>query len=107
MNPLAAIYGAGVGIRNRGYDRGTLPRKRLAGPVVSVGNLSVGGTGKTPFVILLGELLKQRGISFDVLSRGYGRKSHGVALVDPAGSPRDFGDEPLLISRRLEVPVIV
>jgi len=75
--------------------------------VISVGNLSVGGSGKTPFVVLLGGLLKSRGIKFDVLSRGYGRQSRGVALVDPSGAARDFGDEPLLIARQLEVPVIV
>jgi tetraacyldisaccharide 4'-kinase len=72
-----------------------------------VGNISTGGSGKTPFVILLGELLKARGIGFDVLSRGYGRKSRGVLPVDPGGLPRDFGDEPLLIARRLQVPVVV
>jgi tetraacyldisaccharide 4'-kinase len=75
--------------------------------VISVGNLSAGGSGKTPFVLLLGELLKARGIKFDVLSRGYGRRSRGVRLVDPAGLPQEFGDEPLLIARRLQVPVIV
>ena len=84
-----------------------LPTKRLEGPVISVGNLSVGGSGKTPFVILLGELLKARGIPFDVLSRGYGRQTRGVLLVDPGGSSRDFGDEPLLIARRLDIPVIL
>ncbi|MGH3056530.1 MAG: tetraacyldisaccharide 4'-kinase, partial [Gaiellaceae bacterium] len=68
MNPLAAIYGAGVSLRNRLYDRGTLPQKQLDGPVVSIGNLSVGGSGKTPFILLLGELLKARGVKFDVLS---------------------------------------
>ena len=57
--------------------------------------------------MLLGELLKARGIKFDVLSRGYGRKSKGVRLVDPAGLPQEFGDEPLLIARKLQVPVIV
>jgi tetraacyldisaccharide 4'-kinase len=107
MNPLASIYGAGVSLRNALYDRRLLKPKKLAGPVVSIGNLSVGGAGKTPFVLLLGELLKARGIKFDVLSRGYGRQSHGVELVDPGGSPRDFGDEPLLIARRLGAPVIV
>jgi tetraacyldisaccharide 4'-kinase len=75
--------------------------------VISVGNLSAGGSGKTPFVMLLGELLKARGIKFDVLSRGYGRESKGVRLVDPAGLPQEFGDEPLLIARKLQVPVIV
>jgi tetraacyldisaccharide 4'-kinase len=79
----------------------------LEGTVISVGNLSTGGSGKTPFVILLGELLKARGIRFDVLSRGYGRTTRGVLLVDPGGLPRDFGDEPLLIARRLQTPVVV
>jgi len=79
----------------------------LEGPVVSIGNLTVGGSGKTPFLIALGEWLQQRGIAFDVLSRGYRRETQGVAIVDPNGSARDFGDEPLLIARRLEVPVVV
>jgi tetraacyldisaccharide 4'-kinase len=75
--------------------------------VVSVGNLPTGGTGKTPFVVALGELLKNRNISFDVLSRGYRRKTRGELVVEPDGSAVDFGDEPLLIARRLQVPVIV
>ena len=107
MNPLSALFGLGVGARNALYDRGIARAQRLGGPVVSVGNLSVGGSGKTPFVLLLGELLKEKSIKFDVLSRGYGRKTRGVALVDPVGSARDFGDEPLLLARRLKVPVIV
>jgi tetraacyldisaccharide 4'-kinase len=107
MNPLASLFGLGVRARNAFYDRGLIRAHRLRGPVVSIGNLSVGGSGKTPFVLLLGDLLKARGLKFDVLSRGYGRKTKGVALVDPAGSARDFGDEPLLIARRLSVPVVV
>lgn len=107
MNPVSAIYGAVVEARNLLYDRGVLPARSLRGPVVSIGNLSVGGSGKTPFVILLGELLKARGVKFDVLSRGYGRKTKGVLLVDPGGSATQFGDEPLLIARRLEVPVVL
>lgn len=107
MNPLSAIYGGAVAARNMLHDRGFLRVRRLQGGVVSVGNLSAGGTGKTPFVLLLGELLKNRGIRFDVLSRGYGRTSRGVRLVDPAGLPQEFGDEPLLIARKLQVPVIV
>ena len=107
MNPFSAIYGSAVRTRNAFYDRGVLRARSLQGPVVSVGNLSAGGSGKTPFVMLMGELLKARGIKFDVLSRGYGRKSGGVRLVDPAGLPQEFGDEPLLIARRLQVPVIV
>ena len=107
MNLLSAIYGTVVGARNSLYDRGVLPAQRLDGPVISVGNLSAGGSGKTPFVMLLGELLQVRGIKFDVLSRGYGRKSRGVLLVDPAGLPGQYGDEPLLLARKLQVSVIV
>jgi tetraacyldisaccharide 4'-kinase len=107
LNPLSTIYGGVVGARNALYDRGYLRARRLQGPVVSVGNISAGGSGKTPFVMLLGELLKARGVKFDVLSRGYGRKSRGVLLVDPGGLPQEFGDEPLLIVRKLQVPVIV
>jgi tetraacyldisaccharide 4'-kinase len=104
---LGSIFGLGVRSRNALYDRGVLRPRRLQGPVVSVGNLTVGGSGKTPFVMLLGELLKARGVKFDVLSRGYRRRTRGVVEVDPAGSAGEFGDEPLLIARRLEVPVIV
>jgi len=107
VNLLSSIFAAGVQLRNGLYDRGVLRSRRLTGPVVSVGNLSVGGSGKTPFVILLGESLRARGVKFDILSRGYGRKTKGVMLVDPAGTSQDFGDEPLLIARRLGVPVIV
>lgn len=107
MNPLSSIYGAVVRTRNALYDRGHLQARRLQAPVVSVGNLSAGGSGKTPFVMLLGELLQARGVNFDVLSRGYGRKTRGVLLIDPAGLPQQFGDEPLLIARKLQVPVIV
>jgi tetraacyldisaccharide 4'-kinase len=96
-----------VRARNALYDRALWRTRRLHGAVVSVGNLSAGGSGKTPFVMLLGELLKARAIKFDVLSRGYGRSSKGVRLVDPAGLPQEFGDEPLLIARQLQVPVIV
>lgn len=105
--PLSFLFGAGVDLRNRLYDSGTLHSRELAGPVASVGSISVGGAGKTPFTILLGELLKTRGIAFDILSRGYRRTTTGAAIVDSNGSARDFGDEPLLMARRLGVPVIV
>lgn len=107
MNPLTGLYGAVAGLRNALFDRRVLSSKRLGRPVISVGNLSVGGSGKTPFVIALGELLKARGIRFDVLSRGYRRKTRGVLVVDANGNAARFGDEPLLIARRLAVPVVV
>jgi len=106
-NPLSGIYGGVVAVRNALYDCHWLRARRLQGSVISVGNISAGGSGKTPFVILLGELLKARGLRFDVLSRGYGRKTRGVLLVDPGGLARDLGDEPLLMARRLQVPVVV
>lgn len=104
---MSALFGVAVRLRNTAYDRGWLAARRLQGPVVSIGNLSVGGSGKTPFLILLGEHLKARGVAFDVLSRGYGRRSRGVREVAADGSPEEFGDEPLLVARRLGVPVIV
>ena len=107
MNPLSAIFGAGVALRNALYDHHIFQVKKLARPVVSIGNISVGGSGKTPFVIALGQLLAERGIAFDVLSRGYGRSPAEVTVVDPDGSPTQFGDEPLLIARKLKAPVIV
>lgn len=107
MNPLTGLYGAATALRNMLFDRGQLPVRHLEKPIVSIGNLSAGGSGKTPFVIALGELLKERAIRYDVLSRGYGRKTRGVLVVDPNGKAADFGDEPLLIARKLSVPVIV
>jgi tetraacyldisaccharide 4'-kinase len=107
MNPLTDLFGAATALRNVLFDRQTLRARRLTKPVISVGNLSVGGSGKTPFVIAVGELLAQRGIRYDVLSRGYRRKTRGVRVVDPAGTPAEFGDEPLLIAQRLKVPVLV
>ncbi len=107
MNPLTGIYAGLSAFRNTLYDRDVLSPRRLQRPVISVGNLSAGGAGKTPFVIALGQLLLDRGIKFNVLSRGYRRKTRGVLVVEPNGSAADFGDEPLLIARRLGVPVIV
>ena len=75
--------------------------------MISVGNLSVGGAGKTPLTIRLAELLQAEGIEVDVLSRGYGRSGRATEQVDPAGSALRFGDEPLLIARRTGAPVFV
>lgn len=107
MNMLSAIYGAVVKARNGRFEKGKRVPKQLTAPVVSVGNISVGGSGKTPFTILLGSLLNQRSIPYDILSRGYRRESTGIKIVDPNGRVSDYGDEPLLIAKRLAVPVIV
>jgi len=107
LNPLSVLFSGVVAARNSLYTHGVLSSARLSWPVVSIGNLSVGGAGKTPFAIELGGLLQQRQFPFDVLSRGYGRSSRGVYLVEEDGSPEQYGDEPLLISRKLHVPVVV
>lgn len=107
MSLLSGAFGAAVRARNSLYDRGLLRVRRLNAPVVSIGNVSVGGAGKTPFTIALGEELKKRGVKFDVLSRGYGRQTSGTLIVDPKGTAQEFGDEPLLIARKLGVPVVV
>lgn len=107
MNPLSALFGGAVRLRNTAYDRGWKRTHKLSWPVISVGNLNVGGSGKTPFLIALGELLRKRQAAFDVLSRGYGRRDAAIRLVDEQGDAALFGDEPILISGKLGIPVIV
>jgi len=104
---LTPLYAAAVKAKNFGYDWGWPSAKRLEWPVISVGNLSVGGSGKTPLVIRLAELLTARGIKVDVLSRGYGRTSSAIERVLPGGEAIRFGDEPLLIAEQARVPVYV
>jgi len=105
--PLNPLYAAAVAAKNIAYDRAWRQTQHLQWPVISIGNISVGGSGKTPLVIRLAELLKQNGLHVDVLSRGYGRSSYAMERVDPAGSPDRFGDEPLLIAQSANVPVYV
>ena len=83
--------------------------KRLQWPVVSVGSISAGGAGKTPVVIALTKMLRDRGWDVDVLSRGYGRTGHGVEWVAALGdrAAERFGDEPVVIARATGVPVWV
>ncbi len=105
--PFAPLFRAAVAAKNLAYAKGWATTRRLRGPVVSVGGLSVGGAGKTPLVIRLAQLLQAEGLRVDVLSRGYGRSSTTTQRVDPSGTAADFGDEPLLIARRANVPVFV
>ena len=97
--PLVPLYAAGVALKNSLYGSGLLHPQQLSWPVISVGNLSVGGTGKTPFVRELARLLDQQAWHVDVLSRGHGRKSKQVEAVDPAGPAFRYGDEPLMMAR--------
>lgn len=101
-----------VGARDRLYENGVLPTYRLSHPVISVGNLTVGGTGKTPLVILLAQRFRDAGFRPVILSRGYKRKSSGIVVVSRGGGPTvswDIaGDEPFLIAQRAQgVSVVV
>jgi tetraacyldisaccharide 4'-kinase len=107
MLPLVPVYAAGWALRAAGFLLGSEPVRRLKWPVVSVGNLSAGGTGKTPFTIALAKLLVAEGLHVNVLSRGYGRRSAAAARVDLTGTAEEFGDEPLLIAREASVRVFV
>lgn len=105
--PLVPLYRLALALREVRLSSGLEPVRRLRFPVVSVGSLSAGGSGKTPMTIALAKSLVGRGLHVDVLSRGYGRHSKAAARVDANGSAEQFGDEPLLIAREAEIPVYV
>lgn len=106
--PLEALYRQAVALRRRTYGEGGRRVERLAVPVIVVGNLSVGGTGKTPLTIWLAKLLKARGFRPGIVSRGYGGAVGGAPLAVTADTdPRKAGDEPVLIARRTGCPVSV
>lgn len=105
--PLVPLYAAALALRQWRLERGWEKTRVLWYPVISVGNLSTGGSGKTPLVIALAQLLQAEGSAVDVLSRGYGRKSGEAARVSHDGTAEEFGDEPLLIARKTGVPVWV
>ena len=105
--PLVPAYRLALALRELGLGTRLEPVRRLRWPVVSIGNLSTGGAGKTPLTIALAQKLESRGLRADVLSRGYGRDSQHAARVSPEGTAENFGDEPLLIARESGVPVYV
>ena len=111
LSLLSAAYGAGAAVQRWRYRTGRLPTvlTRKA-PVVSVGNLTVGGSGKTPCVMALTERLLARGIRVAVLSRGYGREDREDRVLSGGASDADWrqvGDEPLLIARRCPKAVVL
>lgn len=105
--PLVPVYRLAMAARELWFDSGLSPVERLTYPVISVGNLSTGGSGKTPLTIALAKALAARGMRPDVLSRGYGRQTGEPAHVIAEGTAEDFGDEPLLIARETGVDVYV
>ena len=105
--PLSLLFGAVVRIRRSLYASGRLPVRQLDVPVIVVGNLIVGGAGKTPTVIAIVQMLQRRGFTPGVVSRGYGRRDDSVQAVDDDTPAHQAGDEPLLIRRRTKAPVAV
>jgi len=107
LRVLAAVYGALVRLRRALYDIGVMRRVRLPVPVVVVGNITAGGTGKTPLTIALVEALRARGWKPGVVSRGYGGDARRPQRVDAGSDPAIAGDEPCLIARATGAPLAV
>lgn len=105
--PVSQLYGALLGLRRLAYQTGLKRSEKLAVPVLVVGNVVVGGAGKTPTVIALLRHLREQGWNPGVISRGYGREGDGCLEVDPDSNSREAGDEPLLIARATGVPLAV
>ena len=97
--PLSWLYGLGVRIRNFMFEVGLLKSHSFDVPVISVGNITVGGTGKTPHVEYLISLLREKA-NVAVLSRGYKRKSRGFVMASPESTTRDIGDEPMQMKKK-------
>lgn len=113
LGVFSVLYGAGVKLRLQAYREGIFRRQSLPGFVVSIGNLTVGGTGKTPAVVMLSRWAIKQGFRVAVLSRGYGGRHKSKILEVSDGScikadQRDSGDEPYLLARKLSgVPVVI
>jgi len=106
--PLSGLYWLLITLRRCLYSLGILGRQRAIVPVIVVGNITAGGTGKTPVTIWLSRELRSRGLSPGIVSRGYGgSKASSSMRVDTASDPDVVGDEPVLLAQRTECPVVV
>ncbi|HEX2964734.1 MAG TPA: tetraacyldisaccharide 4'-kinase, partial [Syntrophorhabdaceae bacterium] len=109
--PLACLsffYQTALYIREYLYRSGKIKIDKAIIPVISVGNITLGGTGKTPLVDKLSRRLKEEGLNPGIITRGYGRTKKGVFSVDPVNdNAREVGDEALMLARKTHVPVIV
>ncbi len=110
-SPLSRLYGKAVSLRAGLYASGKMASRRLPRPTISVGNLTFGGTGKTPLVELLARRFRFEGYRPAILSRGYGRTSRGVVVVSTGGGalvgPEEGGDEPVALSRATSGVIVV
>lgn len=107
LYPLSIVYRVAVALRRLLYRSGLLATVRLPVPVVVVGNITVGGTGKTPVVLWLVNFLREHGRRPGIVSRGYGGNTIAPAAVTAVGDPAACGDEPVLLAQRSDVPVWV
>jgi tetraacyldisaccharide 4'-kinase len=107
LAPLSFLYGGLMSFRNLLYRLGLRHRVSVGVPVVVVGNLTVGGTGKTPLVAWLASRIAETGMRVAVVSRGYGGRARGVTRVTLHSRPSEVGDEPLLLARRAQAAVFV
>lgn len=105
--PLSGLFRALSGLRRLAYRWGLLPVARLPVPVIVVGNITVGGTGKTPLTLWLIQALRAAGYRPGIVSRGYGGRQRGPLAVTPASDPAEVGDEPLMLAQRAQVPVYI
>jgi tetraacyldisaccharide 4'-kinase len=105
--PLSGLFGLLSSLRRLAFRLGVVRATKLPVPVIVVGNITVGGTGKTPLTLWLCQQLKQHGWRPGIISRGYGVQLSAPLLVQPAGSAADFGDEPLLLAQRSGCPVVI
>lgn len=106
--PLSLLYCVVMSLRREAYESGLLKTHQIALPVIVVGNISVGGTGKTPLVIWLATQLARKGMRPAVISRGYGGRATEFPMVVHANSPAALtGDEPVLIARSIGCPVVI
>lgn len=108
LQSLSPVFGAVVKLRNWAFDQGFIESQECSVPVISVGNLTVGGTGKTPFSLYLLQEFQKRGVKAGLISRGYKGQYQGVTEVDLERDWNVFGDEPSMIKRRFpQTPVFL
>ena len=100
LTPFSVLFAALAGLRRALFRLGLARTEHLPVPVIVVGNIAVGGSGKTPVTLWLVEQLQAAGRRPGIVSRGYGGQIEGVAEVPPDGDPARFGDEPVLMARR-------
>ncbi|HVK55655.1 MAG TPA: tetraacyldisaccharide 4'-kinase, partial [Burkholderiales bacterium] len=105
--PLAGLFGVLSGLRRAMYASGWIKTQRLPVPVIVVGNITVGGSGKTPLVLWLTQLLRSNGYRPGIVSRGYGGSLKALIEVDETFTPAQVGDEPMLLMKRSGCPVFV